>query len=140
MPVASKDIEELVEDAEDEIDYSGNLRMSISKYVYNDSSISKIESPDSNSSSRSLSLRTRNKSRVNYKEESQVESTDSPQKSPKRRRSLTDRSSSESPKKKRGYAPPETYAHLNALQDYLKEELDGNTIFIDDLSELIFYW
>jgi hypothetical protein len=28
-------------------------------------------------------------------------------------------------KSKRGYASPETYAHLNMLQDYLCEELDG---------------
>ena len=28
-------------------------------------------------------------------------------------------------KPKRGYAPPEQYAHLNFLQDYLQENLDG---------------
>jgi hypothetical protein len=30
-----------------------------------------------------------------------------------------------SPKKKRSYAAPETYAHLNGLQDWLKDDLDG---------------
>lgn len=34
---------------------------------------------------------------------------------------------SSSPKKKRGYAPPGTYAHLNSLQDYLKNDLDGTS-------------
>lgn len=28
---------------------------------------------------------------------------------------------------KRGYAPPETYAHLEPLEDHLKEELDSTT-------------
>lgn len=28
-------------------------------------------------------------------------------------------------KKKRGYAPPETYAHLRVLQDILADDLDG---------------
>jgi len=38
-----------------------------------------------------------------------------------------DRLRERSPKKKvkRGYAPPETYAHLNALQDCLADMLDG---------------
>lgn len=30
-----------------------------------------------------------------------------------------------SPKKKRGYASPDVYAHLNFLQDYFKEDADG---------------
>jgi hypothetical protein len=34
-------------------------------------------------------------------------------------------SRSPSKKAKRGYAAPAVYAHLNVLQDYLKEELDG---------------
>ena len=33
--------------------------------------------------------------------------------------------SSSAKKPKRGYAPPEQYAHLNFLQDYLQENLDG---------------
>ena len=33
--------------------------------------------------------------------------------------------SSSAKKPKRGYAPPEQYAHLNFLQDYLQEDLDG---------------
>jgi len=34
--------------------------------------------------------------------------------------------SNTSPKKKRkGYASPDTYAHLHSLQDYLVEDLDG---------------
>jgi hypothetical protein len=34
--------------------------------------------------------------------------------------------SQRSPKRgRKGYAPPDTYAHLHVLQDYLAEELDG---------------
>lgn len=46
---------------------------------------------------------------------------------PRKRRAALDVSTARTPspkKSKRGYAAPEMYAHLNFLQDYLKEELD----------------
>jgi hypothetical protein len=33
-------------------------------------------------------------------------------------------------KKKRGYAPPEAYAHLGLLPDHLKDELDGENVWL----------
>jgi hypothetical protein len=51
---------------------------------------------------------------------------------PTKRRLIKQDSDEESPKKKkartlkRGYADPETYAHLNALSDYLAPHLDGD--------------
>lgn len=43
----------------------------------------------------------------------------------------TEGSPSPGKKAKRGYAAPETYAHLKPLGDYLKENLDGQSIVID---------
>jgi hypothetical protein len=44
------------------------------------------------------------------------------------------------PKKpKRTYATPETYAHLNGLQDCLKEQLDGSYSFIQ-VSQSVYRW
>ena len=53
---------------------------------------------------------------------------ETPQPSKKRTRTTSTRASerTQSPKKrKRGFAPPEQYAHLNYLQDILKEDLDS---------------
>jgi len=51
----------------------------------------------------------------------------SPSTSRKRKRKVFDASPSKSPAKKlkRGYAPPEKYAHLAPLTDYLAYGLDG---------------
>lgn len=47
------------------------------------------------------------------------------------KRRTTNKSSTSSPLKKvkREYAPPEIYAHLNCLSDYLQEHLDGTSAF-----------
>ncbi|KAJ3490353.1 hypothetical protein NLI96_g1472 [Meripilus lineatus] len=44
---------------------------------------------------------------------------------PSKKRAKPNSASGSSKKPKRGFAPPEQYAHLNYLQDILKENLDG---------------
>lgn len=73
-------------------------------------------------SSRRTSKRTVSLSNVD-----DTDSDDPPARSsPKKRKRVSNGTPSSSSKKpKRGFAPPEQYAHLNFLQDILKEDLDG---------------
>ena len=113
-----------------------DIRQVISKFAYSESP-TKTEgakadllkstplSSETYGDTRSTTIRS--PPRLRYQSEKERKLPVTPESPRKRRKNDSEEqvARSTSPKKKRGYAPPETYAHLNCLQDYLKEDLDG---------------